>query len=78
MTTVSISRCDNYEIEKVSTAVKRCLNLIGDIETIAKPGMKVLLKLNLLSASLGPERAVNTHPAVIRALVEIFQNDYGC
>ncbi|MHC4307795.1 MAG: DUF362 domain-containing protein, partial [Planctomycetota bacterium] len=58
--------------------MKRCLNLIGNIETIAKPGMKVLLKLNLLSASLGPERAVNTHPAVIRALVDIFQNDYGC
>ena len=66
MTTVAISRCDNYEIEKVSTAVKRCLGLIGNVKTTVRPGMKVLLKLNLLSASLGPERAVNTHPAVIR------------
>ena len=78
MTTVAISRCDNYEIKEVSSAVKRCLGLIGNIETIVKPGMKVLLKLNLLSASLGPERAVNTHPAVIRALVDIFMEDYGC
>jgi len=78
MTTVSIARCDDYELEKVSTAVKRCLSLIGNLETIVRPGMKVLLKLNLLSASLGPERAVNTHPAVIRALVGIFMEDYGC
>ncbi len=78
MTTVAISRCDDYELEKVSIAVKRCLNLIGNIDAIVKPGMKVLLKLNLLSASLGPERAVNTHPVVIRALVDIFQGNYGC
>ena len=78
MTTVAISCCDNYELEKVSIATKRCLRLLGNIETIVKPGMKVLLKLNLLSASLGPERAVNTHPVIIRALVNIFQNDYGC
>ncbi len=78
MTTVAISRCDSYELENVSFAVKRCLSLIGKIEAIVKPGMKVLLKLNLLSASLGPERAVNTHPSVIRALVDIFKEDYGC
>ena len=78
MTTISISRCDDYGLEEVSVATKRCLSLIGNIETIVRPGMKVLLKLNLLSASLGPERAVNTHPAVIRALVDIFKEDYGC
>lgn len=78
MATVAISRCDDYELEKVSAAIKRCLSLIGNIETLVQPGMKVLLKLNLLSASLGPERAVNTHPAVIRALVDIFMEDYGC
>ena len=78
MTTIAISRCDDYGLEKVSAATKKCLRLMGNIETIVRPGMKVLLKLNLLSASLGPERAVNTHPAVIRSLVDIFQNDYGC
>ncbi|MGR3301776.1 MAG: DUF362 domain-containing protein [Candidatus Scalindua sp.] len=78
MTTIAISRCDDYGLEKVCAAIKRCLSLMGNIDTIVRPGMKVLLKLNLLSASLGPERAVNTHPAVIRALVNIFQGDYGC
>ena len=51
MATVAISRCDDYELEKVSAATKRCLSLIGNIETLVQPGMKVLLKLNLLSAS---------------------------
>jgi uncharacterized protein (DUF362 family)/NAD-dependent dihydropyrimidine dehydrogenase PreA subunit len=78
MSTVAISRCNDYELEKVSNATKRCLSLIGNVETLIKTGMKVLLKLNLLSSGLGPERAVNTHPSVIRALVGILQNDYGC
>ncbi len=78
MTTIAISRCDDYGLEKIGAATKRCLNQMGNIETIVRPGMKVLLKLNLLSASLGPERAVNTHPAVIRALVNIFKDEYGC
>lgn len=78
MSTVGITRCDNYEQEKISDAVKGCLSLIGDLEDLIKPDMKVLLKPNLLSAALGPEMAVNTHPTVIRALVDIFQNDYKC
>ncbi len=78
MSTVVITCCDNYDLEKVRIVIKRCLSLIGNVEDIVKPGMKVLLKLNLLSAALGPERAVNTHPSVVRALVDIFQNDYKC
>lgn len=78
MTTVAISRCDDYELENVSVAVKRCLSLMGGIADLIKPGMKVLLKLNLLSAGLGPDKAVNTHPSVIRALVDILQKDYEC
>ena len=78
MSTVSISCCEDYDLVKVSFAVKRCLDLLGNVADLVKPGMKVLLKVNLLSAALGPEYAVNTHPSVIRALVDIFQNDYGC
>jgi uncharacterized protein (DUF362 family)/Pyruvate/2-oxoacid:ferredoxin oxidoreductase delta subunit len=78
MSTVAISCCNDYGLEEVSIATKRCLGLIGNVEGLIKPGMKVLLKLNLLSAGLGPEKAVNTHPSVIRALVDILQNDYEC
>ena len=78
MSTVAISRCDDYEQENVNVAVKRCLSLMGGVADLIKPGMKVLLKLNLLSAGLGPDKAVNTHPSVIRALVDILQKDYEC
>ena len=78
MSTVAISRCDNYEQEKVTAAVRRSLDLLGNFEDLIKPGAKVLLKPNLLSSALGPEMAVNTHPMVIRALVDILQSDYDC
>ena len=78
MSKVAITRCEDYEQERVTDAVKKCLGLIGNFEDLIKPEMKVLLKLNLLSAGLGPEKAVNTHPTVIRALVDILQGDYEC
>ncbi|GJQ57677.1 MAG: hypothetical protein SCALA701_04780 [Candidatus Scalindua sp.] len=78
MSTVSISCCENYDLKEVAIATKRSLDLLGNVGSLIKPGMKVLLKVNLLSASLGPERAVNTHPSVIRALVDILQSEYGC
>ncbi len=78
MSIVSVIRCEDYERQKVYDAVKECLRLIASTDGMIRPGMKVLLKPNLLSPSQGPERAVNTHPVVIRALVDIFQKDYGC
>lgn len=74
---VSIARCDNYEVPKVYNAVKRTLEQVNGIHKIVGRKKKVLLKLNLLSSSLGPEHAVNTHPAVVRALVDFFQKDVG-
>ncbi|MDR4508404.1 MAG: DUF362 domain-containing protein [Candidatus Brocadiaceae bacterium] len=78
MSTVSIVKCDNYELENVYQSIHKSLALINGIDHVVKPGMKVLLKINLLSSSQPPERAVNTHPAVVRALVRIFQDDFGC
>ncbi len=78
MPTVSIVKCDDYESEKVYSAIHRSLSLLNGVAKQIKPGMKVLLKINLLSSSQPPERAVNTHPVVVRALVNIFQKDFGC
>jgi len=78
MPTVSIVKCDNYELEKVYQAIHKSLSLLNGVDKLVRPGMKVLLKLNLLSSSQPPERAVNTHPVVVRALVNIFQKDFGC
>ena len=78
MPTVSIVKCDDYELEKVYHAIHKSLSLLNGVDKLVRPGMKVLLKLNLLSSSQPPERAVNTHPVVVRALVSIFQKDFGC
>ncbi len=67
MTKISLVRCQDYTTQNVFTAVKRSVDLIGGMEYFVKPGMKVLLKPNLLSARL-PEEAVDTHPEVVRAV----------
>src|SRR5574337_1969866 len=78
MPSVSIVRCDDYELEKVYHAIHKAISLVDGIDKVVRPGMKILLKINLLSSSQPPERAVNTHPVVVRALVNIFQKDFGC
>jgi len=70
MAEVAVSRCGSYDTDKVFDAVKRSIDLIGGIEAFVRPGMKVLLKPNLLSARL-PEDAVDTHPEVVRAVVRL-------
>ena len=63
---VSLIGCRSYEA--AAEAVERALEPLGGIEAFVKPGQRVLLKPNLLSAS-GPEAAVTTHPEIVRALV---------
>lgn len=73
MSKVAISKCEYYDKGRVHDAVKRSVDLIGGIESFVKPGMKVLLKPNLLSARL-PEDAVDTHPEVVRAVVRLVKS----
>lgn len=70
MSKVALARCETYDREKVFEAVKRSVDLLGGIEKFVKPGNKVLLKPNLLSAR-PPEEAVCTHPEVVRAVIRL-------
>ena len=56
----------DYEPERVLAAMRECLAPLGSMSAFVKPGQKVLLKPNLL-AGFAPERAVSTHPSVVRA-----------
>ena len=76
MTKVSIIKCDTYEREKVHDAVKRAVDSLGGMAEFVKPGMKVLIKPNLLSAR-PPEDAVDTHPEVVRAVVRLVKEAGG-
>jgi uncharacterized protein (DUF362 family)/Pyruvate/2-oxoacid:ferredoxin oxidoreductase delta subunit len=66
-TTVAITTCDSYNAEKLYPKMDYLLGLLGGIENFVKPGQKVLLKPNLLSAK-DPDRAITTHPMIVAAV----------
>ena len=68
MNRVSIARCNSYTPSEVSDALEAALAPLGGMEACVSQGQRVLLKINLLSKAT-PERAVTTHPEVVRALI---------
>lgn len=67
MPQVYIGRCRTYDHEEVSYAVRQAVAALGGVERFVQPGQRVLLKPNLLLFK-PPETAVNTHPALVRAV----------
>lgn len=54
--------------EAVEQGVREALELLGGLQQLIKHGDTVLLKPNMLEA-LPPEKAVTTHPEVVRAVI---------
>ena len=73
MPVVSVVACETYELDAVRQAVTAVLAPLGGIGRFVRPGMRVLLKPNLLVAA-DLERAISTHPAVVQAVVELVQD----
>lgn len=73
MARVALIRCESYDDAEVKSAVKRGMELIGGALSFVQPHEKILLKPNLLAAD-PPEKCVTTHPAVFKAVAEIFQD----
>jgi uncharacterized protein (DUF362 family)/Pyruvate/2-oxoacid:ferredoxin oxidoreductase delta subunit len=76
MTVVSTIACDTYYVDDVRRSVAALLAPWGGIGAFVQPGMRVLLKPNLLSAS-ALERAVTTHPAIVEAVTELVRDAGG-
>ena len=72
-TVVALRRCMTYDKPAVQEAVDDLFALCGGMESIVKPGQRVLVKLNLLMKRT-PDRATTTHPAVAQAIVRAIQN----
>jgi len=68
MNTVSIARCADYTNSDVDVALHAALSPLGGMAAFVTPGQRVLLKVNLL-AKAQPERAVTTHPELVRSLI---------
>lgn len=67
MTDVAIVRCADYA--DVEAALTRALAPFGGLDWV-RPGMKVALKINLVSGGR-PDSAVATHPALVSALCRL-------
>jgi len=73
MSKVAVIKCESYEYSQVKRAVEQGLELLGGATAFVKPGEKVLLKPNLLVGE-PPDKCVTTHPAVFKAVGELFQS----
>ncbi len=70
---VAIERCDTYDVELLKILLD---SLFQKISFLPISHAKVLIKPNLL-ISKTPEKAVTTHPAIIRAIAELLK-DHSC
>ena len=69
MNDVAVVPCDSYEISAVENALKEALEQTGGLDFV-KPGMKIVIKANLVTA-MKPDAAATPHPSVVCALVKI-------
>jgi uncharacterized protein (DUF362 family) len=58
----------SYACAGVEKGLAEALGLLGGVERFVAPGDKVLVKPNMLEG-LPPEKAVTTHPEVLRAVI---------
>jgi uncharacterized protein (DUF362 family) len=73
---VAIVKCQNYDEDKVLMGLRQSIDLIGGIQTFVKEGHRVLLKPNLLYGK-PPEKAVTTHPSIVKGMIQIVQEAGG-
>ncbi|HCC36007.1 MAG TPA: iron-sulfur protein, partial [Ruminococcaceae bacterium] len=69
---VSVTACGRYDAELLDWAVRRHFELLG-IKKLLRPGMKVVVKPNLIIGK-PPEAAVTTHPKVVAAVVRALKS----
>ena len=73
---VSIVKCQNYDEDEVLEGLRNAIGLLGGIEQFVQKGNRVLLKPNLLYGK-APEKAVTTHPAIVREMIKIVREGGG-
>ncbi|PLX85437.1 MAG: (4Fe-4S)-binding protein, partial [Desulfuromonas sp.] len=69
---VSIQALPDYQPDRVEAALQALLAPLGGMQAFIKPGQRVLLKPNLL-AGKPPDKAVTTHPEIVRQTILMAQ-----
>lgn len=73
---VSLQTLADYDPGRVRDTLSLLLAPLGGIGHFVKPGQKVLIKPNLLAAK-APDKAVTTHPEIVRQTILITQGAGG-
>jgi uncharacterized protein (DUF362 family)/Pyruvate/2-oxoacid:ferredoxin oxidoreductase delta subunit len=68
---VSFLRCDSYERD-LEEKIRELLLPLGGAKAFLSRGPNVLIKPNLLT-DRDPDKAVTTHPALVRAVIRVFK-----
>jgi uncharacterized protein (DUF362 family)/Pyruvate/2-oxoacid:ferredoxin oxidoreductase delta subunit len=66
---VCLQKCEEYDYALVKEKLDAAIDSLGGIGRFVKPGMKVLVKPNLVRKGQ-PEQHMTTHPCVVRAVAE--------
>jgi uncharacterized protein (DUF362 family)/Pyruvate/2-oxoacid:ferredoxin oxidoreductase delta subunit len=74
--TVSIVKCSSYDEKEVLKSLRSSIDLVGGIKNFVKNGDLVLLKPNLLYGK-APEKAVTTHPSIVKGMIQIVREAGG-
>jgi uncharacterized protein (DUF362 family)/Pyruvate/2-oxoacid:ferredoxin oxidoreductase delta subunit len=69
-------KCQDYGDDRVLSALRQSIDLIGGIQAYVRKGNRVLLKPNLLFGK-SPEKAVTTHPSILRGMIQIVREAEG-
>lgn len=72
--TVIVVPCRDYDENRVYSAMKTGIDALGGIGAFVKPEEKILVKPNFLKTA-GAEKAVTTHPAVIKNMLRILSEE---
>lgn len=73
---VSLQRLKTYDPTETLAAIEKLLEPLGGMSAFVKPGQTVLIKPNLLSGK-APDKAVTTHPEIVRAVILLAQKAGG-
>jgi uncharacterized protein (DUF362 family)/Pyruvate/2-oxoacid:ferredoxin oxidoreductase delta subunit len=76
MRKVVLAAAADYQRETVEASLQQVLEPLGGMTAFVRPGQRVLLKPNML-AGRPPERAVTTHPEVVRGVIRLAQQAGG-
>ncbi|NSW92380.1 MAG: DUF362 domain-containing protein [Firmicutes bacterium] len=73
---VVVERCPDYNDDNVLKVLRKVFESLGGVNKYIKPGMKVVLKPNLVKKKR-PEDAATTHPSVVKAVAKLVREVGG-